>query len=441
MASRNPAPPVDLPYGLEWQFAGMSTNPCWTVEPRVEVIETIVRQHLGQPSICRVVFFSQGALNKLYRVQCDGREYIMRVSLPVDPAYKTLSEVATLAFVRAYTNVPVARVIAFDSSTDNSLGLEWILMERMVGSPLADGWRQMSWAAKVGVVQHIAVAAAQLFRPRFAHLGNLYRAYDRPHEDGFTAAAVAKAGAKDCTDARTKFVIGRIVSIEECLRRPLACPTTSHGPFTSSQAWLTARLDRLRQASQHTLETSDDEDELDDARIINRTAERMLELLPQAFAPDNLRDPEEFVLTHLDLSGHNILVGPGGHLTAVVDWECVSVLPLWRSCELPAFLQGQERRIKPTQAKYGANLDGKVKSLFWEHQMEYEQTLLRSIFLHEMERIEPAWAKVYRAYRLPMDFDLAIELAADGLYLQVIQGWLESLTHGRPVKGLRELID
>ncbi len=77
----------------------------------------------------------------------------MRVTLPVDPIHKTLSEVATLGFVRAHTKIPVARVIALDASNNIDLGFEWILMERTVGSPLADSWEEkMSWAATTAVM-------------------------------------------------------------------------------------------------------------------------------------------------------------------------------------------------------------------------------------------------------------------------------------------------
>ena len=70
------------------------------MEPRVDVIERIARQKLGQSDTCHVKFFGQGGFNKLYTARCDSGDYMMRISLPVDPRYKTLSEVATLDFVR-----------------------------------------------------------------------------------------------------------------------------------------------------------------------------------------------------------------------------------------------------------------------------------------------------------------------------------------------------
>ncbi|KAF2817180.1 uncharacterized protein BDZ99DRAFT_374892, partial [Mytilinidion resinicola] len=49
------------------------------------------------------------------------------------PWYKTQSEVATMTYIREHTKIPVPQVFAFDSSMDNALGLEWILMEMAEG--------------------------------------------------------------------------------------------------------------------------------------------------------------------------------------------------------------------------------------------------------------------------------------------------------------------
>ena len=43
-----------------------------------------------------ISFLAQGAFNKLYDLQIDDETFAIRVSLPVDPRWKTLSEVATI---------------------------------------------------------------------------------------------------------------------------------------------------------------------------------------------------------------------------------------------------------------------------------------------------------------------------------------------------------
>ena len=41
-----------------------------------------------------------------------------------------------------------------------------------------------------------------------------------------------------------------------------------------------------------------------------------------------------------------MLVDEGVSLTAVVDWEYMSALPLWYACRYPAFLDGRDRATK-----------------------------------------------------------------------------------------------
>ena len=57
----------------------------------------------------------------------------MRVSLPVEPFFKTESEAATLSYIRTHTSIPVPEVIEWDSSADNPLGFEWVLVDKVEG--------------------------------------------------------------------------------------------------------------------------------------------------------------------------------------------------------------------------------------------------------------------------------------------------------------------
>lgn len=68
----------------------------------------------------------------------------LRVSLPLDPYFKTASEVATLAVVHDRTSIPTPTVSAFDASFNNDLGFEWMLMERLPGQNLESAWESFS---------------------------------------------------------------------------------------------------------------------------------------------------------------------------------------------------------------------------------------------------------------------------------------------------------
>lgn len=48
----------------------------------------------------------------------------------------------------------------------------------------------------------------------------------------------------------------------------------------------------------------------------------------------------------------NILVDEAGEITAIIDWECVSAVPLWRACQLPECLNSQTRDEQPKKEEY-----------------------------------------------------------------------------------------
>ncbi|KAJ5193155.1 hypothetical protein N7449_004359 [Penicillium cf. viridicatum] len=81
--------------GLAWVQRTFNLEPQWTVEPDPQAIEQTI-QSLLPSSTVQVTFLAEGALNKLYDVKIDNEVFVMRVSLPVDQYYKTMSEVSTL---------------------------------------------------------------------------------------------------------------------------------------------------------------------------------------------------------------------------------------------------------------------------------------------------------------------------------------------------------
>ena len=211
-------------YGLEWGQYLLGSRPRWAVEPQLDIIEQICRQKLNQPHTLTVEFFGQGAFNKLYTVQCETGKYMMRVSLPMDPRYKTLSEVATLAFVRQNTNMPVPKVVTCDTSNDNGLGFEGILMDLMPGKVLGDCWTTMSWTAKEELVKHVVFLTAEMSRKRFNTIGNLYYAQEGRNGDDVSGSSADG----------DRFRVGRIVSKQffwdDHLRQDVP-----KGPFRSRQ--------------------------------------------------------------------------------------------------------------------------------------------------------------------------------------------------------------
>ena len=410
-------------YGLEWHSGLWDLEPRWTVEPDLVDVQNVAKLALSTPHNVKATYITQGAFNKIYRVDYGGNSQIMRVTLPVDPRSKTESEVATMQFVKQHGVLPVPNYITHNSSASNQMGFEWILMELMPGVPLGDRWKTTPWSAKVAMTRQLCAHAAAMFSKRFKKIGNLYSRASAPHDDGLE--------------------IGRMVSLEffwgdrvtQCFDR---------GPFRSSHEWIATRLSLHESESQRMLaRASRDSDDEDEAEVAEKTlplVERLRKHLPTFFPiRTEEEEAETTILYHDDISERNILVDEDGNLQAVIDWECVSALPFWKACDFPAFLKSRTRSEQPVPDSYAKEEDGSVNELYWIHLQEYELTTLRACFLEEMRQRQRQWVEVFESSEGERNFELAVTECNSILAFKDVNAWLDDMENGDgPVRGLQE---
>ena len=348
----SPTPPQ---HGLEWKYELFDVVPSWTIEPDMAVAKAIALRHL--PIITsgyEINFFSAGAFNKLFLLHplddAGGtvESFIMRVSLPVDPYFKTASEVATLQFVQKNTSIPVPRVVAFDACVDNELGFEWILMTKIPGVSLKSLWDSpaLSWEERVQITKALAGYVKQLRSFNFPHMGSLYPS-SRPEFEriGWLKNSSSEIRFVPLLDD-VEFAQGPVVTIPFFYGDRVRL-RDDHGPFETSFKYLSSLLhlhiasttNRKEAASVDDEYDEDDISELEDAIA---AYESLLSILPTFFPPDT-STPETFSLHHDDISTNNILVDPTTHrITGIVDWECVSLQPSWKVVQVPQLLDGPE---------------------------------------------------------------------------------------------------
>ncbi|KAH4000861.1 hypothetical protein HBI13_020570 [Parastagonospora nodorum] len=121
--------------------------------PNINIIAQIARRKLRIPEnvACEVKFLARGAFNKVCTIQFSEDtciQNIMRVSLPVQPHFKTMSETKTIKYIRHHTDIPAPKVWASDLSNKNDLGFGWMIQDFMHGRNLADAWKTISWLKK-----------------------------------------------------------------------------------------------------------------------------------------------------------------------------------------------------------------------------------------------------------------------------------------------------
>ena len=145
--------------GLKWEETALDIALRWTVHPDVAAIETLSRPYLRLEASagCAVTFVAGGEFNKLYKISTDSGAFLMRVALPVEPYYKTATEVATIHSVRSRTDIPVPKIIACNTSNENILEFQWILMDFVSGQQSRTAWRKLPMHKKEGLVKQLAM--------------------------------------------------------------------------------------------------------------------------------------------------------------------------------------------------------------------------------------------------------------------------------------------
>ena len=408
-------------------------QPQWTKEPSLDVVVKVACLGLGLASTpeATISFLGQGAFNKLYKITSSIGDFVMRVTLPVDPHYKTSSEAATLDLIYRRTNIRVPKVVAHDASNENELGFEWILMEYMPGVTLDEAWATMTWPGKCRLVEGLVSASAQLFRLRSKGIGNIYK------------VDASTSNTSDCSisyghEILSDYMVRRIASMPFFWASRLSLDVY-RGPFKSSTDWLTTRLALLKHDTDQPLSSDADSDDEEERDLNREMVILLLQLMPQFF-PASLAGNEEFGLRHDDVSSRNIMVDPRTEeLTAVVDWECVSFVPLWKVCQLPWVLISRERTSEPQKHRY-IHRDDEPDELYFIHLEDYEKTCLRKLFFEQMAKFEPAWMEVHRLSEAKADFDYAVENCDSEINRKRIRTWLENAAAGKEQKGLRALM-
>ncbi|EAS36249.3 phosphotransferase enzyme family protein [Coccidioides immitis RS] len=301
---------------------------------------------IGSESCAEVVKLSEGQYNKVFQLTMhDGREVIAKLPNPNAGRlhFTTASEVATMDFLRNTLHLPVPKVHAWSSrASDNAVGAEYIIMEKQAGTMLSDMWETMRGKQKAQIVKQIVDIEKTIASTKFTKLGALYYKRDLPSSDHDTVLYVDRAGNEVHTEEfgigptnhRSFFDFGRgeldidrgpwstttayleavahreISCVDMGLRYPLMPEGLFYGPG-QYQPSASKKLSALR---------------------------NYLKVAPYVL-PDN-RAIHVPVLWHGDLHLQNIFIDPAEptRIVGIIDWQSVSICPLFMQVTMPGFL-------------------------------------------------------------------------------------------------------
>ena len=351
---------------MSWLLEAIYNQPLWTVVPDISVIEVISRRHLFPHADSAAVeltvkFLAEGSFNKVYTVNTKTtsivKSYIFRATLPVEPGDKLRNEVATLDYIKQQTTIPVPTVIAYDSSSENDLGFEWILMEKIPGAPLCDIWGRLSDSSKETITREIASYVVKMRKNCVLHeIGGLYHG------------------------SNAEFVIGPIVAQSMFMNARRQLISRNRGPYHLDSDYARALID-VQITDVHFLKTMPcndpnfDEDILEDGPAILHAMEGLLPLIPAIFPQVKKNEPFLTTLLHPDISLNNIMVDPNTlKITGIVDWECTNASPKWQDT-YPQFLTRPEAEEEPDRVEPGDT--DMLRNELWDN---WEKMQLRRVF-------------------------------------------------------------
>lgn len=126
---------------------------------------------------------AEGGFNRTFAISMkDGREVIARLpcSIAFPSRLTVASEVATLRFVRS-RGIPVPEVLDYSITTENSVGAEYIIMEKAAGEELGNRWYSLPDLDRVRIIGRLSQIENSLFSINLPASGSIF--YKRDLEE------------------------------------------------------------------------------------------------------------------------------------------------------------------------------------------------------------------------------------------------------------------
>jgi hypothetical protein len=103
----------------------------------------------------------------------DEKELVLRVSGPHIPRIKTRNEVAIMRWISKNTTIPVPHVLSYDTSVDNVIQHEYILLSRAPGDPLSEIYQSLDDAQISDIIDQFIDILVQLHAVEWKAIGGL----------------------------------------------------------------------------------------------------------------------------------------------------------------------------------------------------------------------------------------------------------------------------
>ncbi|KAF9690849.1 hypothetical protein EKO04_011150 [Ascochyta lentis] len=296
----------------------------------------------GQHSPVRSIEKLEGGFSKaLLLCKEDRSELIAKLPFTIagPPKYTTASEVAVLQYLHAHTQVPVPKVLAWNSDPLNPVGSEYIIMEKAPGIQLYKIWAEMSDWDQLCVVKHLTKLEGEITEIRFPASGSLYLCESMSDNDKYVALdPEVDPSGRFCIGPsceRAWHTSGKIASVHSRLNL---------GPWPDLSSFGIALVEReialLRQDST-TAASDPPRGSFEEQIAVLKLTKKIMSRLNEASLIEKVSEP---VLWHTDLHMGNIYVSEENpaKIVSLIDWQSIVVSPLFIQARFPEFLPVEE---------------------------------------------------------------------------------------------------
>ncbi|THX82030.1 hypothetical protein D6D05_04004 [Aureobasidium pullulans] len=243
-------------------------------------------------------------------------ELILRISGNHISKIKTNNEAAVLSWLHNSTDIPVPQVVAHDSSIDNPLEHEYILMTREPGESLSDVYDTIGSDRMDSILDQLIDINTELHKHTWSHIGGL----SLEKNGAIVPGPVLEETFWFEPDIAALWPAGETYSSLNIL-----------GPFDSYLDYISAHLLKYKHAI-------DVHSSLKYMHDVLPQLERFLEIIAEEPMKSKLNNIP-LRLAHKDLHFANILIDPStARITSIIDWEFAGVVPFTRWNPSRAFL-------------------------------------------------------------------------------------------------------
>ncbi|KFX96260.1 hypothetical protein V490_03455 [Pseudogymnoascus sp. VKM F-3557] len=281
-----------------------------------------------EPSPITAVEKMEGGFSKaLVMKRKNGTEYASYFALKVAFwAYTTV--------VRQNTDTPAPNIYSWSSDTSNSVGAEYIVMEKAGGVPLFQQWGNMTEFSKLELIKGLTKLEKQLASVQFPAYGSLYLRDSCPDLGRYQPLDAAQ-------DSTGSYCVGPSCERAYILQAGENSTNVDNGPWHSISAFGKAianreinRITRGTQAQQGAFYHGTSTEQI----ALLRDTIQIMDLLDTHPILSRHAQP---IIWHSDLHMGNIFVSADdpSRIVSLIDWQSISILPAFLQAQWPEFLK------------------------------------------------------------------------------------------------------